>query len=323
MKFLCSSILVAVFLGTGCVTSKLAVEKPFDFALIGDVPYNAEQTTNLFPNMMRELNAAKLEFVVHDGDIKSGDTPCSDEVFEARRKDFADSTHPFIYIFGDNEWTDCARATNGFNPEERLQKLREVFCADERTLGKRKLPLARQSNDPRHAKFRENVRWEMGGVTFLGLNVPGSMNNYGKPEFAERNAANLGWLHESFAFAKLENARAIMIIIQANPLPERGSTNRVHAGFRPLVEALERETVAFEKPVVLVHGDSHYFRIDKPLYGAKSKRRIENFTRVETFGNPDVHWLRVTVDPSDPEVFTFRQQLVRSNFVKHGTSAAK
>jgi hypothetical protein len=317
MKSLCSSILVAAVLGTGCATSKLTPEEPFDFALIGDVPYNADQTTNLFPNMMRELNAAKLEFVVHDGDIKSGDTPCSDEVFEARRRDFANSTHPFIYIFGDNEWTDCARGTNGFSPEERLQKLRDMFCADEQSLGRSKLPLARQSNDPRFAKFRENIRWEMGGVTFVGLNVPGSINNYGKPEFAERNTANLAWLHESFAFAKLENARAIMIIIQANPLPERGSTNRIHPGFRPLVEALERETVAFEKPVVLVHGDSHYFRIDKPLYGAKSKRRIENFTRVETFGNPDVHWLRVTVDPSDPEVFTFRQQLVRSNFVRH------
>jgi hypothetical protein len=27
---------------------------------------------------------------------------------------------------------------------------------------------------------------------------------------------------------------------------------------------LREETVAFRKPVVLVHGDSHYFRIDKP-----------------------------------------------------------
>ena len=35
----------------------------------------------------------------------------------------------------------------------------------------------------------------------------------------------------------------------------------------------------------------------KPLSGAKSQRRIENFTRVETFGNPDAHWLRVTADP--------------------------
>lgn len=155
---------------------------------------------------------------------------------------------------------------------------------------------------------------------FVGLNVPGSINNFGKREFAERNAANLAWLRESFAFAQMENAPAIMILIQANPFPERGSTNRVHPGFKPLLDALEEDSVAFARPVVLVHGDSHYFRIDKPLVGSRSKRRIENFTRVETFGHPDVHWLRVTVDPLDPQVFTFQQRIVASNLVRHAVS---
>jgi len=314
-----SATIVAAMLSGCAMFTKDSLPRPFDFALIGDVPYTPEQTTNLFPNMMRELNAADIEFVVHDGDIKSGDTPCTDRLFADRLRDFESSAHPFIYLFGDNEWTDCARATNGFDPVERLNKLREMFTAGEQSLGRRKLPLARQSNDPHFAKFRENVRWEMGGAMFVGLNVPGSINNYGKPEFAERNAANLAWLKESFSFARLQNRSAVMIIIQANPFPNVGSTNRVHAGFRPMLELLEQETIAFQKPVVLVHGDSHYFRIDKPLYGAKSHRRIENFTRVETFGNPDVHWLRVTADARDPEVFTFRQQLVRSNFVNHGT----
>ena len=316
------ALITFALLINGCTTAiqQGIFHKSFDFALIGDVPYTAEQETNLFPNMIRELNAAKLAFVVHDGDIKSGSAPCSDSVYEARLRDFQSFTHPLIYVFGDNEWTDCGRATNGFDPEERLQKLREVFMQGEQSLGQRKLPLARQSNDARFTKFRENVRWTMGDVTFLTLNVQGSLNNFGKREFAERNAANLAWLKESFAFASVENRRAVMVIIQANPLPERGSTNRVHAGYRDLVAALERETLTFQKPVVLVHGDSHYFRIDKPLYGAKSRRRIENFTRVETFGNPDVHWLRVTIDPHDPEVFTFRPQIVKSNLVNHGSS---
>jgi hypothetical protein len=316
-----TAMMAALFSGCALFTGGSA-GKPFDFALVGDVPYTPEQTTNLFPNMMRELNAANIEFVVHDGDIKAGATPCTDQVFAERLRDFQSSEHPFIYLFGDNEWTDCAHATNGFDPVERLGRLREIFTAGDQSLGRRKLPLARQSDNPRFTKFRENVRWEMGGVTFVGLNVPGNINNYGRPEFAERNAANLAWLKESFAFAKLENRAAIMIIMQANPFPERGSTNRIHAGFRPMLELLEQETLAFQKPVVLVHGDSHYFRIDKPLYGTKSHRRIENFTRVETFGNPDVHWLRVTADARDPEVFTFRQQLVRSNFVNHGTAKA-
>lgn len=302
---------------TGCASWCGPREKAFDFALIGDVPYDRDQATRQLPNLFRELNSADLEFVVHDGDIKSGSEPCTDESFTVALRQFEASRHPLIYIFGDNEWTDCAQPTNRFEPLERLTRLREMFAGGNHSLGQRKLSLARQSNEPRYAKFRENVRWEMGNVLFVGLNIPGSVNNVGKPEFAERNAANLEWLRESFAFATIEERRAIMIVIQANPWPERGSTNRIHPGYRDFLGALERETLAFGKPVVLVHGDSHYFRIDKPLYGSNSRRRIENFTRVETFGHPDVHWLRVTVDPKDPQVFTFRQRIVPENTVSH------
>src|SRR5438034_11601138 len=71
----------------------------FDFALIGDTPYNAEQETNQFPNLLEDLNRARLAFVVHDGDIKSGSTPCTDELFERRARQFATSRHPFVYLF--------------------------------------------------------------------------------------------------------------------------------------------------------------------------------------------------------------------------------
>jgi len=318
MKYFFALLVAATaFWPCGCASWRGSREKPFDFALIGDVPYDNDQAARQLPNVIRELNAEDLEFVVHDGDIKSGSDPCTDEIFEARQRQFETIHHPFILIFGDNEWTDCGRTTNAFNPDDRLDKLRELFASGNHSLGQRKMSLARQCNDPRYAKFSENVRWEMGNVLFVGLNIPGSRNNHGQPEFAGRNDANLAWLRESFAFAKIENRRAIMIVIQANPWPERGSTNRVHAGYRDFLEMLERETVDFEKPVVLVHGDSHYFRIDKPLYGATSRRRIENFTRVETFGHPDAHWLRVTVDPNDPEVFTFRQRIVKENVVNH------
>ncbi len=88
-------------------------------------------------------------------------------------------------------------------------------------------------------------------------------------------------------------------------------------GFKEFLALIEKETIAFKKPVVFVHGDSHYFRIDKPLLGSKSKRRIENFTRVETFGFPDVHWVHVTVDENDPNVFVFRQRIVEKNLLDH------
>ena len=75
--------------------------------------------------------------------------------------------------------------------------------------------------------------------------------------------------------------------------------------------------MAFGESVVYVHGDTHIFRVDKPLFGTTSRRSIENFTRVETFGHPNTHWVRAIVDPSDPNVFRFRPQLVKENLVSH------
>ncbi len=75
--------------------------------------------------------------------------------------------------------------------------------------------------------------------------------------------------------------------------------------------------------MVLFHGDSHYFRVDKPLkyYGEArlgNARAVENFTRAEGFGQPNHHWVHVTVDPSDPQLFTIRQRIVEKNIYTGG-----
>jgi len=77
--------------------------------------------------------------------------------------------------------------------------------------------------------------------------------------------------------------------------------------------------IAFRKPVTYVHGDSHYFRIDKPLMDPSGLVRLQNFTRVETFGdhaegaNNDVQWVKVLVDPDTAEVFAYQPQIVPAN----------
>jgi hypothetical protein len=89
-------------------------------------------------------------------------------------------------------------------------------------------------------------------------------------------------------------------------------------GFDDFLVALRTEVVAFKKPVAYVHGDSHYFRIDKPFLNAAGQR-LENFTRVETLGdhrengNNDVNWLKVLVDPRSREVFAYEPQIVPAN----------
>ena len=310
-----------------------ARKRTFAFALIGDHPYDAMQAAKV-PTLFAALDAAEIEFVIHDGDFKSGSSLCDDATFLDRYHLFQSSAHPFIYLFGDNEWTDCHRSgAGGFDPVERLAKLRRMFTQGPMSLGKKVLPLTRQSEDPRYATFRENVRWLYGNVVFVGFNIPGGNNNF--PPYAatlseqqqaanlaeaeERNQANLAWLREAFAVATQNHLRGVLLVLQANmfalpPLPPGAKRD----GYHSFLAALENEVYSFGKPVVLVHGDSHHFRIDRPFpqpIDPNSKRnvRLPNFTRVETFGSPEVHWVRGIVDEKNPEVFSFVPEFIEAN----------
>jgi hypothetical protein len=162
------------------------------------------------------------------------------------------------------------------------------------------------------------------------LHVVGSNDNLGRSEdgdkeHAERKRANMTWLRQAFAHATSSNSRAVMVLQQANMYPEMTpfpGEPMEPSGFAELRDLLEQEATAFRNPVVLVNGDSHYFRIDNPLrktvapLGGRIPPSLENFLRVETFGTPNHHSLHVTVDPNDPNVFTFRPRMVRANFIK-------
>jgi hypothetical protein len=317
------ALLLSLALGTSLMSQAASAPRTnsagngrFTFGLIGDMPYGLEGELK-FPHVIADINADRnLAFVAHDGDIKNGSSLCSDAMYLNRLDLFNSFEHPLIYIPGDNEWTDCHRANNGsYDPLERLALLRTLFFPDEQSLGERTMTLERQS-----ATYPENVRWVVHHVLFAGLHVVGSNNNLGRTpsadaEYVARNAATAQWLHTTFARAREENHKAVMLIIQANPGFELPAAQRT--GFNDFLAALEAETIAYQGPVVLVHGDSHYFRIDKPMLGSRSGRRIENFTRVETFGENDNHWLHVTVEPTSPNVFVFDQRLVAANFVQH------
>lgn len=88
---------------------------------------------------------------------------------------------------------------------------------------------------------------------------------------------------------------------------------RVATAYEEILEALATEMEAYKKPTAFVHGDTHIFHVSKPLLSKKTKRFFENFTRVETFGDPDTHWVRITVDPSRPELFTIEAEIVPEN----------
>ena len=110
-RWLCSACL--------CVAS-LAQAETWQFALIGDVPYSRHERREL-PRMLEAIAESNAAFVAHIGDIKHGQARCDDEVFLDRRQLFDASRLPFVFVPGDNEWSDCNRLSNGaYDPLERL-----------------------------------------------------------------------------------------------------------------------------------------------------------------------------------------------------------
>jgi uncharacterized protein YllA (UPF0747 family) len=146
-------------------------------------------------------------------------------------------------------------------------------------------------------------------------------------EYIARDAKNIEFMKESFQAAKDGAAAGVMIVIQADPvfdLPETEtvderatvvSTLASHDGYDAFLAALIAETKAFAGQVVLVHGDNHFFRVDKPLMQQTMKKAdmVKNLTRVENFGSGSVHWIKVTVTPTNSNVFTFEPMIVKGN----------
>jgi hypothetical protein len=271
-----------------------AAAAEFTFAALGDTPYHADEEAR-FTAMIAELNRNDLAFVVHAGDFKSGSSDCSDELYRERKEWFGLSHHPWIYVPGDNDWTDCWRPLAGaYQPIERLNKLRELFFAQPRSLGQRPIELEQQTRGASPRPYPEHARWVHRRVLFVTINVPGGDNNRGRDraEFRVRDAAIRRWIEESFGRARAQRLAGVVIVMQANPWAAAGERQR---GYAPLLDALRTQTTGFPGEVLLIHGDTHRFRVDQPLVDTDTGQRIANFTRIEVFGSPNVNWARVRV----------------------------
>jgi hypothetical protein len=288
---------------------------------------------------------------------KPPSVPCDDALYLGGLAYLNQLKAPAMFTPGDNDWTDCDRPSNGsFNSLERLDFERQVFFSTPYSAGRH--PLAQEVQTTpnclgyvsgpftgptvtKSVPCVENRRWTVRDVTYATVNIQGSCNNlcdtFPDPsEYQARNAADIAWLQQTFAQAKEMRSAAVMIIGQADPGFDQSDATRAPLrdprtlaqtdgaadGYQSFLVALRNETIAFGRPVVYVHGDSHYFRVDKPLLDAAGKR-LENFTRVETFGDNsanglnDVHWVKALVDPKSRDVFAFQPQIVPGNKVPH------
>ena len=324
-------------------------EDSITLAVFGDWPYSQALLASA-PLLVNSITAdRKVSLVLHVGDIHSGSMPCTGVNLnpppagavpgwnEGIYDIFQQFRDPVVYTPGDNEWTDCHKSkefSSGY-PLFELAAVRSLFFATPGlTLGGRPRRVLSQAHvhdhaHPSDAQFVENVMWEESDVVFVTLNVPGSNDDlkawtgiFSNPaaqlqERTDRDAANLRWLDRAFDRAREEDARAVLIGLQADmwdpaALPSAGGDGL--DGYTPFVRALAAHCLEFGRPVLLINGDSHLFETDTPLADPTSATgvihgtpAVSNLRRITVQGstNTPSEWLRLTINPHAPQVFTW------------------
>jgi hypothetical protein len=67
-------------------------------------------------------------------------------------------------------------------------------------------------------------------------------------------------------------------------------------GYTDILAALCEDAERYSGEVLVIHGDTHWFRFDRPLIDPRTGRKVENVTRLEVYGSPFINWIYVTVN---------------------------
>jgi hypothetical protein len=284
------------------------------------MPYSVPQDLRRFETLITEINRLKPSFSIFVGDTKSGSSLCNDEHNQIIKSYFSSFRAPLVYSPGDNEWTDCHRLLAGaYDPLERLEALRAVFFSSNQSLGKNTMRLQRQADlNPRYSKYVENAYWIKNNFLFVSIHIPGSNNNNegtesAIKEYQDRNQANLVWIEQAFNLATQKNYNGIIFAYQADMFYKPSQLTSGDSGYRDTLESLISKSEIFNKPVLLIHGDSHRLKIDQPLYRKNQKKILENVLRLQVMGADQVQAVEVQVNPAQEQPFSFRPIILKEN----------
>lgn len=291
----------------------------FDFVALGDMPYGPDLMTGpAYRRLIDQINGEQPVFSIHVGDIKDGVTPCTDELFARQHDHFQRFDGPVVLTPGDNDWSDSHRT--GQDPLERLQALRRRFypsdsaTRSDQSLGRRPMAVESQSRVmPVFERYRENLRWWHGPVLFTTFHTIGQNNNLDarspalRGEYLARESANAAWIRASFALARERGAKALVFATHADMLRRVDSRQplRLRSGFGTSIgNTLVPLAATSGLPVLLVHGDTHEYITDQPFVDRQG-RPIANLWRLEVFGEPREHAVKVRVDPASATPFGY------------------
>lgn len=286
---------------------------PLTLAVYGDAPYGASNTdTAAFGATPAFIDAVnhdpKVDLVAHVGDIHSGSQKCTVAYDQSVFNLWTAFKDPLVYTPGDNEWTDCQKPKelggSDFNgdPLQNLAAVRSIFFPHVGyTLGGRPKQVLSEAQvgTGTDANYVENVMWEQSQTLFVTLNIPGGSNNdndnwYGLPrtqaqtdEVSQRTQADLDWLNRAFDQANADGVGSVVIITQAD-MWDTADIASHELAYKPIIDSIASNTLAFGKPVLLFNGDSHMYRSDDPL--------MPNSPCVVETGQPDTSTMPCPTD---------------------------
>lgn len=280
------------------------------FMVFGDAPYTGEQIKVLDKTVAPAIQDAAFSFLIHLGDMKSGGESCTDALI-GDRYDQLMALHPgrVFYTPGDNEWTDCDRPglAERFSELWRLDFLRTLIASNP-------MKLPADWHYATQPEFPENARWTQGGVMFATVHIV-STNNGREEIFLDdiettldlvdaRDRANLAWLGAAFDAARRSDSGAVVIATQADVTKLAGTAPcsdslRIRCdAFATFRDQLLRLAAGFKKPVLLVHGDTNPFCLDK-TFGGDTAPLLWRLNALGDYSEVDA--TVISVDPDDPE----------------------
>lgn len=234
-----------------------ANETAFRFGVIGHAAASGAGESGL-AQALAEADGENLAFVVVNG-IKRPSEPCTDRLYQKRLEMLQQAQNGVVLSLAASDWAECPGDGNRSTPVGRLTRLRELFFVDEFSLGASRIPVTRQSTNPRFRSYVENARWEMGDMIFATINIPGNNNHYitdagRNSEFEDRTVANREWLQRVFAHAKQKKLKGVVLFSDANPLAESRQTKR--DGYLEVRRQLNMLATGFSGRVLLIFADA-------------------------------------------------------------------
>jgi hypothetical protein len=306
-KISIGGLALTIVLSLAAMPSTTVAADELRFLVFGDAPYTGTQGDVLKNTVAPAIRNAEFSFLIHLGDFKGGGESCTDDLIQTRYEQLMDLRPGRVfYTPGDNEWTDCDRPKlePRFSELERLDYLRNLIAS-------RPMKLPASWHYATQPKFPENARWTQGNVIFATVHIV-STNN-GREEILmddveatldlvdARDQANRAWLRAAFDAAGESNSGAVVIATQADVTKRAGSAPcgdsvRVSCdAFAAFRDQLLRHAAGFKKPVLLVHGDTTPFCLDKK-FGGDTAPKLWRLNALGDYSEVDATAITVQLD---------------------------